>query len=73
MLGPLGSYFATQTGVEALSKGGVTIGDDTWPGANAAVLDGVTICDGAVVPRSPAAGDRGRQPSRGDPPLDLLV
>lgn len=31
------------------TRGGVTIGDDVWLGANVVVLDGVTIGDGAVV------------------------
>lgn len=36
-------------GPEALSKGGITIGDGVWIGYRATVLDGVKIGDGAVV------------------------
>lgn len=34
---------------EALSKGGITIGDDVWIGYRATILDGVTIGRGAVI------------------------
>ena len=35
--------------VEALSKGGISVGDDVWIGTNAIILDGVSIGRGAVV------------------------
>lgn len=31
------------------SKGGVTVGDDVWIGANAVLLDGITIGRGAII------------------------
>ena len=34
---------------ECSNKGGVIIGSDVWIGANSVILDGVTICDGAVI------------------------
>lgn len=34
---------------EALSRGGITVGDDVWIGFGATILDGVTIGQGAVV------------------------
>ena len=35
--------------VEALSKGGISVGDDVWIGTNAIILDGVSIGRGAVI------------------------
>jgi acetyltransferase-like isoleucine patch superfamily enzyme len=35
--------------VDALSKGGIVVGHDVWIGANALILSGVTIGNGAVV------------------------
>ena len=32
-----------------LSRGGITIGDDVWIGANSVLLDGATIGEGAVI------------------------
>lgn len=34
---------------EALSKGGIKVGDDVWIGVRAIILDGVTIGQGAVI------------------------
>ena len=31
------------------SKGGITIQDDVWIGANSVVVDGVTVCKGAII------------------------
>ena len=38
-----------QSAPEALSKGGIVVGDDVWIGLDALILDGVTIGQGAVV------------------------
>lgn len=38
-----------QTTSEALSKGGIVVGDDVWIGVDALILDGVTIGQGAVI------------------------
>jgi acetyltransferase-like isoleucine patch superfamily enzyme len=35
--------------VDAVTKGGVTIGNDVWIGARAIILSGVTVGDGAVI------------------------
>lgn len=35
--------------IEAVSKGGIFIGNDVWIGARATILDGVTIGQGAVI------------------------
>ncbi len=35
--------------VDAVTRGGVTIGNDVWIGARAIILSGVTVGDGAVI------------------------
>jgi virginiamycin A acetyltransferase len=41
--------FGEDHGVDAVSKGAITIGNDVWIGAKATILSGVTIGDGAVI------------------------
>ena len=41
--------FGEKYGVDAVSKGSITIGNDVWIGTQCAILTGVTIGDGAVV------------------------
>lgn len=46
---PFKHYFTKDKDPEALSKGGINIGDDVWIGFGATILDGVTIGTGAVI------------------------
>ncbi|PZU84835.1 MAG: antibiotic acetyltransferase [Chryseobacterium sp.] len=41
--------FGEKYGVDAVSKGGITIGNDVWIGTQSVILTGVTIGDGAVI------------------------
>jgi virginiamycin A acetyltransferase len=36
-------------GIDAVSKGGITIGNDVWIGTQSVILSGITIGDGAVI------------------------
>lgn len=51
---PFSSYFSEANGIQDtyLTKGDVLIGNDVWLCANAVILSGVTIGDGAVVANS---------------------
>ena len=35
--------------MDVITKGGVTIGNDVWIGANAMIMSGVSIGDGAII------------------------
>lgn len=41
--------FKEKYGVDAVSKGGITIGNDVWIGTQSVILTGVTIGDGAII------------------------
>lgn len=41
--------FEEKYGVDAISRGGITIGNDVWIGTQSVILTGVTIGDGAIV------------------------
>lgn len=41
--------FNEKYGVDAVSKGGITIGNDVWIGTQSVILTGVTIGDGAII------------------------
>jgi virginiamycin A acetyltransferase len=46
---PFAAIFDGDVNRDTYSKGSVSIGNDVWVGANATILSGVTIGDGAVV------------------------
>ncbi|WP_379968513.1 CatB-related O-acetyltransferase [Epilithonimonas sp. UC225_85] len=41
--------FGEKYGIDAVSKGGITIGNDVWIGTQSVILTGVTIGDGAII------------------------
>lgn len=41
--------FGEKYGIDAISRGGITIGNDVWIGTQSVILTGVTIGDGAIV------------------------
>lgn len=51
---------------DAVTKGGVTIGNDVWIGARAIILSGVTVGDGAVI-------GAGAVVARGVPPYAIVA
>lgn len=52
--------------VDAVTKGGVVIGNDVWIGARAMVMSGVTIADGAII-------GAGAVVARDVPPYGIVV
>jgi acetyltransferase-like isoleucine patch superfamily enzyme len=52
--------------VDAVTKGGVVIGNDVWIGARAMIMSGVTVADGAIV-------GAGAVVARDVPPYGIVV